>query len=134
VLLGASACAGRAAIEVSHVWARPTPPGISVGVVYLQLSAVGQRDRLVAIESTVAERVEIHETNSAAGTMRMRRVPELVLERDQPVVLGPGGMHLMLVDLKEPLVAGAHFTLTMTFEHAGRIAVEVSVELQEPSD
>ena len=62
------------------------------------------------------------------GVMRMREVPSLEIPAGGKVTLAPGGYHLMMLDLKHPLVAGAKAPITLTFAHAGSIDVEADVE------
>jgi copper(I)-binding protein len=75
----------------------------------------------------MAERVELHESTMDGGVMRMRPVESLVIEPGETRVLEPGGLHLMMMRLKEPLVAGKHFLLTLEFAEAGRVQVKVMV-------
>jgi copper(I)-binding protein len=126
--LSMSPLAGASPIEVTGAWSRATAPGAQVGAAYLTLDTDGHADRLISIESAVAERVEIHEMRHEDGVMKMRRLgPPLVLEADTPLVLEPGGLHLMLIGLKQPLVAGEHYRLTFEFEHSDPVAVDVEV-------
>lgn len=120
------------AIEIEHPWARATPPGARVGGGYLVLENGGDAaDRLVGATATVAERVEIHEMSVKDGVMVMRPVSGgLEVPAGGAVKLAPGGYHLMLMGLKQPLVAGDRFPGTLTFEHAGTVAVEFVVEAQ----
>lgn len=120
--------AAETAIEVTGAWSRATPPGANVGAVYLTLDTAGEAARLVAIESPVAERVELHEMRHEGGAMRMRKLgPPFTLDGAEPLVLEPGGLHLMLIGLKQPLVAGDHYTLKFVFEQAGPVSVDVEV-------
>ena len=106
-------------------WARATPGGAKVGGAYLELkAAAGAGDRLVSASSTAAGTVEIHEHANEGGVMKMRRIDGLAVPAGGSVVLKPGGYHLMLMDLKQPLKQGDKLQLTLTFEKAGALSVE----------
>ena len=116
-------------LRIRDAWARPTPPGISVGAVYLRISNQGaEADRLVGVSSPAAAHGEIHETRSQAGTMQMRQVSALVCPPGATVNILPGGVHIMLVGLKQPLVAGADLAVTLTFQAAGSVTLAVPVQ------
>jgi copper(I)-binding protein len=115
-------------ITVIMPWARATPGGAKVGGAYLELkAAAGTEDRLVAAKSAVAGIVEIHDHINEGGIMKMRRVEGITLSGGQTVTLKPGGYHLMLMDLKQPLKQGGKLPLTLVFEKAGEVAVEAVI-------
>lgn len=117
-------------IHIGHPWARPTLPGQPVGGGYLKLDNRGAAaDRLLGASADgVAARVEVHEMQMQGETMRMRRVDGIALPAGKRVALEPGGLHLMLLELKAPLAEGATFPLKLKFERAGEVTVEVKVE------
>ena len=116
-------------ITVAHPWARATPGGVKVGGAYLEIkAAAGKSDRLVAAKSPVASGAEIHSHIVEGGISRMRRVDGIAIAGGKSVVLAPGGYHLMLTDLKQPLKEGDLLKLTLVFEKAGEIEVEATVE------
>lgn len=116
-------------VTVAHPWARATPGGSTTGVAYFEIkTAGGVTDRLVSAASPVAGRAELHTHIKDGEVMRMRRVDAIALKPGDSVVLGPQGDHLMLMDLKAPLKEGDLVKLTLTFEKAGPIEVEASVE------
>ncbi len=115
-------------ITVVTPWARATPGGAKVGGAYLELkAAAGIEDRLVAAKSAAAGTVEIHDHINEGGIMKMRRVDGIKLSGGQTVTLKPGGYHLMLMDLKQPLKQGGKLPLTLVFEKAGEVAVEAVI-------
>jgi copper(I)-binding protein len=117
-------------LAIGHPYARPTAPAQPTGGGYLSIAnRSGGADRLVgAAAPSVAKAVELHSMRMEGNVMRMREVASVDIAPGQSVKLEPGGLHLMLVGLKAPLVVGAAFPLTLTFEKAGRIEVEVKVE------
>ena len=115
-------------VTIVTPWARATPGGAKVGGAYLELkAAAGTEDRLVAAKSPAAGTVEIHDHINEGGIMKMRRVDGIKVSGGQAVTLKPGGYHLMLIDLKEPLKQGGKLPLTLVFEKAGEVAVEATI-------
>lgn len=117
------------ALEISHPWARETPPAAKVGAGYLKVNNTGtEADRLIAVETEGAEKVEIHESTNDNGVAKMRQVETVELPAGTETALKPGGYHLMLINLKEPLAEGMRVPATLVFEKAGRLDVELAVE------
>ena len=117
------------AIEIEHPWARATAEGMANGAAYLVLKNEGKTaDRLVSASSPAAAKVELHTHIDDNGVMKMREINAIDIGPDATVKLAPGGLHVMLLGLKEPLKKGKAFPLTLTFEKAGAVAVEVSVQ------
>lgn len=121
------AAADPGTIEITDAWARATPPGLDVGAAYLVIHNRGSDDRLVRAASPVAHEVQFHRTVVHEGMARMREQPTVAVAAGRETVFAPGGMHVMLLGLTRPLAAGAHFPLTLTFERAGTLEVEVEV-------
>ena len=108
---GPRALAG-ADLEVRDAWVRATVPGQPVAGAYLTLKSP-VAVRLIAARSEMAQAVEIHEMSLKDGVMRMRRLESLELPAGREVKLAPGGIHLMLLDLKRPLLAGEQIELDL---------------------
>ena len=116
-------------IEIEHPWARATADGATNGAVYLVLDNEGKAaDRLVSAASPAAAKVQLHAHIDDNGVMRMREINAIDLAPDATVKLAPGGLHLMLLGLVEPLKKGKAFPLTLTFEKAGAVTVQVTVQ------
>lgn len=113
-------------VTVAHAHATATPPGSTVAAVYLQLQATTD-DQLRSVSAAVAERTEIHNTLEVDGTMQMRPVEAVPLPAGALVEFAPGGLHVMLIGLQQPLVAGESFPLTLQFEHAEEAVVDVAI-------
>ena len=123
-----AADAPRATLALERAWARATPPGASVGAVYLIIDNRSSRsDRLLSVASPRAARVEVHATVRDVDVVRMRRVDPLHIGAAERLVLEPGGTHVMLMGLKAPLVEGETVPLTFRFELAGAIDVAARV-------
>jgi copper(I)-binding protein len=122
----AAAAAAAAPPTVEDAWARATPPAAKTGAVYLTLTADGA-DRLLGADSPAAREVQIHTHVNEAGMSRMVQLPELALPAGAGVRLEPGGLHLMLIDLARPLVAGESIELRLTLANAGPLELTVPV-------
>ncbi len=117
------------ALRIDHPFARATPPGATTGGAFLTIHNAGTSgDKLLSVKSAVAGAVQIHTMSMDGNVMRMREISVLDVPAGATVVLKPGGYHLMLVDLRQPLQAGARVPLTLTFERAGSIDVDADVE------
>ena len=128
-------------IEVSGAWARTSAAGQTVGAIYFEIEAAGGDTlRAITVPADVAAAVELHESvvhasdasdageHTSVGEMSMGELAGgLALPAGMRVALEPGGAHAMLVDLAGPLVAGATFPMTLEFEHAAALTVEVPV-------
>jgi copper(I)-binding protein len=142
------------AIAISGAWARTTPAGTDRSAIYLTITAPAD-DALVAasVDPSVAGRVELHETVEAegdmpgstmtvagggmgdadmGGQMTMQPVERIELPAGEAVALAPGGLHIMVLDLPEPLVAGATVEVTLTFEVAAPVTLAVTVSDEAP--
>ncbi|AWU96623.1 copper chaperone PCu(A)C [Azospirillum ramasamyi] len=116
-------------IDIGHPWARATAPSAPNGVGYLSLTNTGtEEDRLVAASTPVAEKAELHTHLNENGVMKMREVPYIAIAPGETMKLAPGGLHVMLLGLKKPLVKGEQVPLTLRFEKAGTVDVELSIE------
>jgi len=127
---GADKAAAPAGLTVAKAWARATPGGAKVGAGYLDIvNSTGADDVLLsAAAPVVAGTTEIHEMKHEDGVMKMRALAEgLTIPAGQTVLLAPGGLHIMFLDLKAPLAAGQTFDLELTFKSAGKITVPVTV-------
>lgn len=118
-------------LVIGHPWSRPTAQGMPTGVAYLSITNNGpEQDTLIAASTPAAARVEFHRTSVEAGMARMRPAGSLVVEPNSTITAEPGGLHLMLVDLKSPLVEGTSIPLVLQFKSAGPITVQLTVEPQ----
>lgn len=115
-------------IRIAHPWARATVPGQSAGGAFMKLENQGGADRLLSARSDAAASVELHTMTMDGNIMRMRELDAVPLPAGQTVEFRPGGLHIMLRDLKAPLKQGERVPLTLRFEKAGEVKVELNVE------
>ena len=129
VTVADAAVAQSEGIAIQEPWVRQPPPSAQVAAGYLRIDNPGaQADRLVAVETDAAGRVEIHEMEEVDGVMRMREVQGgLEVPAAGHVELVPGGYHLMLMEPREGLEAGQQVDATLVFEVAGGVPVTFDV-------
>jgi len=114
-------------ITVHDAWARASAGNASAGAAYLTLIGGTEPDQVVGVTTQVAATAEVHESFTDGGVMKMRAAPALTVPAGKTVSLAPGGYHVMLMGLKQPLIAGQSFPLTVNFAHAAPVTVEVKV-------
>ncbi|MAB06736.1 MAG: copper chaperone PCu(A)C [Rhodobacteraceae bacterium] len=116
-------------ILVDDVWARASIGMSRPGAVYLTIRNTGGKVvTLVGIETQIADRAEVHRTaTDANGVSSMAYVGDLSIAPGREVELKPGGLHIMLMGLKEPMLEGSRIKLELIFDDGGRIPVAVSV-------
>jgi len=128
VLLGLSSAAALAAdVEIRNPWVRGTVSGQQATGAFMEITSQSGAT-LVGATSPAAEVTEIHEMKMDGGVMKMRAIPRLELPAGKPVELGPGGYHVMLIKLKQPLKKGDSVPLTLRVE--GRDKKVESIELK----
>ena len=115
-------------IQVEAGWSRAAGAG-RVGAGFMTLRNTGPTaDRLVAARAGIARVVELHTHLHENGVMRMRPVETIDLPSDATVTLAPGGNHLMLIDLTAALRQGESVPVTLVFEKAGEVQINLSVQ------
>ena len=120
-------------IKVESAWARSTPPGAKTAAAYFTIVNTGnEADRLIGASTPIAGMAGAHRTIDDNGVMKMRSAGAIDVKPGSPVKFGPGGLHLMMMDLKQPLNDGQTFPLTLDFEKAGKVEVTVHVQRTAP--
>lgn len=117
-------------LVISQAWSRATPNGAKIAGGYLTIENKGSApDRLIGGAGDIAGRVEIHEMAMKDGVMTMRPLDSgLTIEPGKTVKLAPGGYHLMMFDLKEPLKQGDKVPVALEFEKAGKVSLSLDVQ------
>lgn len=117
-------------IIIEDAYAPPSPPGIKNGAIFFRARLADNLSesphpptRIVGAKSDIAERIELHTHSHENGIMRMRQTDGFTL----PATLNPTGDHVMLFGLREQLKDGGHFPLTLEFEHAPSITIQVNI-------
>ena len=116
-------------VNVSNAWVRATVPGQSVAGAYLDITASAPA-ALIAVESSVAGKGELHTMSMDGGVMKMRPVGKIELPANQTVSLKPGGYHVMLMDIKRQLKAGERVPLKLTLQDRNGVNSTLEVEAE----
>jgi len=113
-------------LVLDNAWIRATPPNARVAGAFLTLENTGtSADRLLSVSTEAAVRVEMHEMKMQGEMMQMRELKDgLALPAKHTVALRPGGIHLMLIEPKQPIAEGQRVPLIFHFEKAGDRTVQ----------
>jgi hypothetical protein len=115
-------------VMIHEPWARASIGNAPNSAAYMVLETTGEEpDRLVGSSSPVAEQAQLHMHIMDGGVARMRPADAVEVAPGAPTVLEPGGLHIMLIGLRQKLAPGDRVPLTLVFEHAGEITIEVPV-------
>jgi copper(I)-binding protein len=115
-------------VAIHDAWARASLGQTGTSAVYMTLEASGEQgDRLIAAATPVARSAELHTHLMEGGVARMRPLAAIEIAPGEPAVLAPGGLHIMLTGLSEKLTEGNTVPLSLTFEHAGTVEIEVPI-------
>jgi copper(I)-binding protein len=125
-------------IAVEGPWARSSPKMAEAGAAYMILTNNGsESDRLLSASTEAAEVVEFHESFMDENqVMKMRPIEGGVIEvpAGSSIELKPGGMHLMLIKLVNPLEEGTQISLILNFEKSGEMSIELPVSQEPPAN
>lgn len=113
-------------IRVSDAWARASILASRPGAAYVTIESTSD-DTLIGASTPVAEQIMIHAVEKDGDVSRMKHIETLELPAGERTMLSPGGMHLMLTGLQDKLKEGATFPMTLSFEKAGKVTIEVAV-------
>jgi copper(I)-binding protein len=118
------------AVKVEGAWARPTVQGQAAGGGFLKITGGAAADKLVAASAGVSRTVELHSMVMEGDVMRMREIGTIDVPAGKTVELKPGGLHVMFIGIHKPLKVGDSFPLSLRFEKAGEVKVEMKVMTQ----
>ena len=116
-------------VKISNAWVRTTVAGQQSTGAFMALTAPAAM-KLVSVSTPAAGIVEVHEMKMDGDIMRMREIPQLELPAGKTVELKPGGLHMMLMDLKQPFAKDARVPFTLHFKNAKGVDSELKVMLQ----
>lgn len=122
-------------LVVSEPWSQELPPNAPTVAAYFVIHNQGEHaDRLLSVDTPVAAKAELHEHVMQGDLMKMQQVTSVAVPAKGDLTFAPMAYHVMLLDLKDRslLRDGQHFPLTLNFEKAGPVKVEVSVQKQPP--
>lgn len=119
------------ALTINDAWGRPGLAGNNSAIYLVIDNTTNQDDTLLSAECEVAEKVELHLSSmDAAGHMSMQPQEKISIPAGQKIELKPGGLHIMLIGLKEELQSGQKINAALVFEKAGKINLEVDIKEQ----
>lgn len=134
LFIGMVGCGGDAAIEIEDAWGRPSPQVATAGAFFMTITNnEGQDEALVSASSPACGTVELHESYmNDEGAMAMRLVEggKITIPAGGSTELKQGGLHVMCIDKLEDFAEGAELELTLSFENAGDMTLDV--EIREP--
>ncbi|WP_127524496.1 copper chaperone PCu(A)C [Mesorhizobium sp. Z1-4] len=122
----ASPALAEESVRIFDAWARASVLASRPGAAYVTVESATE-DQLLGVATPVAGQVMIHAVEKDGDISRMKHIETLELPAGERITLAPGGMHLMLMGLQDKLSEGTTFPMTLSFENAGEITVEVSV-------
>lgn len=125
-------------LHIAHPWSLELPPNAPNVAAYFVVHNNGQQDdRLLSVDSPITDDAQLHEhAKTADGLMKMQQVSSVAVPAGQNLTFAPSAYHVMLMQPKDRslLIDGKRFPLTLHFEKAGDITVEVAVQKQPPVD
>jgi len=115
-------------IKVEQASARESLPGMQASAAYMVIKNTSERDlRLVGANSGKVAKIEVHEHRQQGDMMAMRKVESVVIPARSEFVLQPGGYHLMLMGIEQPLMVGEELSLQLVFEGGATLDIKVPV-------
>lgn len=128
-LCASTALAAEGELAVDSPYVRLVPPNAPASGAFMVISNHGDSNRqLLKAESPAARIVELHTHVNEAGVMKMRQVPSIEIKARGQALLKPGSLHIMLIELRQPLREGDSVPLTLTFDDGTRLQVEAPVQ------
>ncbi|WP_248738477.1 copper chaperone PCu(A)C [Pseudomonas kribbensis] len=124
-------------LEIAHPWSQELPPNAPTVAAYFIIHNGGKTaDRLLSVDSPIAPKAELHEHVMQGDLMKMQQVPNVAIPAGGNVTFAPMAYHVMLMNPTDRslLTDGKRFPLTMHFEKAGDVTVEVAVQKKPPQD
>lgn len=115
-------------VSVADAYVRLAPPNAMATGAFMVIRNAGERDvRIVRASNPVSRITELHTHLHENGVMKMRPVPAIDIKAGGEAVLKPGGLHVMLIDLKTPLQEGGRLPITFEFADGSSLSVEAPV-------
>jgi copper(I)-binding protein len=115
-------------LRIVNPWTRAAGHGMQGGGFLIIRNTAATPDRLVSASSPAAGRMELHTHIRDGDVMRMRPVNDIPVPANGEVTLQPGGLHLMLIGLTQAMNAGQTIPVTLRFERAGEVTVQLAVQ------
>lgn len=124
----AGACSGSDDLSVDDPWGRPSPMSEGNAAFYMDIRGGGEDDTLVSASAAPCGMVELHETSMSDGVMSMQHLPEgIPIPAGETVSLEPGGLHVMCMNVSDPLELGEMIDVALVFESGTEMTVTAEV-------
>jgi len=114
-------------LQIDNAYTRATAPGQQVAGGFMKIENKGAADQLISASSPAAGEVQLHEMAMEGNVMKMRQLKDIPVPAGGAVELKPGGLHLMLMNIKTPLAAGETIPVKLKFAKAGEVEVKFPV-------
>jgi hypothetical protein len=120
-LLLSSTAFAQSDLIIENPYARATPPNATNSAIFMTIKNTGNEDRtLVSASTSIANKVELHTVIKTDGMMKMREVNAIEVPKNKEVMLQPGGLHIMLFDLTQPLTEDEFIDVTLNFKNGDK--------------
>ena len=122
-------------LQIAHPWSQELPPNAPTVAAYFVIHNTGKNaDRLLGVDSPIAGKAELHEHVQQGDLMKMQQVPGVDIPPGGTVTFAPMAYHVMLLNLSDRslLSDGKRFPMTLHFEKAGDVTVDVAVQKKPP--
>ncbi len=116
-------------INIEDAYARATPPKVTTSLIFAEITNSSKEDRfIVSAHSQAAGKVELHDVITDGEVMKMRQIKQIKIPAMQTTKLKPGGLHIMLLNLKQPLKENNNIAVTLTFANGEQKTLTVPVK------
>ncbi|MEQ8579194.1 MAG: copper chaperone PCu(A)C [Balneola sp.] len=113
-------------------WARPGSQGQMSGAYFVYENTLDVSDTLISVDSPQAMMTQIHESYTTEdGLAGMREKKEIIVHSDESLILKQGGLHVMLMNLKEDLSENDSVEVTLEFTEAGTVKFKLPVKINK---
>ena len=126
-LLSGCAAPATEGLEVSDAWARPAAQSGNGAVYFVIENHSSETQEMIGVTADIAEAAEMHESQMSGDVMEMHQLESVSLEPGAEVPFEPGGLHIMLIGLKQELKTGDEFQITLHFRGEQDLQVHVPV-------
>ncbi|WP_299198139.1 copper chaperone PCu(A)C [uncultured Amphritea sp.] len=117
-----------AEVKVDQPYARAVPPGQPNSAAFMTLKNNSDEEvSLVSASTSVANVAELHTHTQENGVMMMRKIPQITMKANEQVELKPGGLHVMLIGLKQNLAKDETIDLTLNFSDGSSEKLDIKV-------
>lgn len=135
ILIFTTACSNNSeennGILINNVWARPALAGNNSAAYFVIENNLKESDKLLSVESTIAEISEIHLSSNIDGVMKMAKQEFVEIKSGSTLEFKPMSYHIMLINLNRDLNVGDQFNLTLNFEKSGSLDIQVEIREAE---